>query len=129
LTWTDRPLISSGPYEVCFDRTRAAEVVQQLANDNAAVSEDVTLFKGAMDRWPAAVMRFPDVPSDLDPRVVEARAFRERGYDTVIVLPLPEGLRGAGIHDEMLEQLSGLPTSSLLFGRHLTRVEISGDLT
>jgi hypothetical protein len=129
LTWTERPLISSGPYEVCFDRTRAVEVVRQLANDNAAVSEVVTPFKSATDRWPAAVMRFPDVPSDLDPRLVEARALRERGYDTVIVLPLPEGIRGTGIHDEMLEQLSGLPTSSLLFCRHLTRVEITGDLT
>ena len=29
----------------------------------------------------------------------------------------------------MLEQLAGLPTSSLLFCRHLTRVEIVGDLT
>jgi hypothetical protein len=129
LTWTDRPLISSGPYEVCFDRTRAAEVVQQLAKDNPAVSEEVTPFKSVTDRWPAAVMRFPDVPSDIDPRVVEARALREQGYDTVIVLPLPEGLRGDGIYDEMLEQLSGLPTSSLLFCRHLTRVEIAGDLT
>lgn len=107
LTWTERPLISSGPYEVCFDRTRAAEVVHQLANDNSAVSEEVTPFKGVTDRWPAAVMRFPDVPSDLDPRVVEARALREQGYDTVIVLPLPEGLRGDGIHDEILEHFPG----------------------
>ncbi len=129
LTWTERPLISSGPYEVCFDRTRAAEAVQRLAKENSVVSEEVTPFKGVTGRWPAAVMRFPDVPSDLDARVVEARALRQQGYDTVIVLPLPEGLRGDGVHDEMLEQLSGLPTSSLLFCRHLTRVEITGDLT
>ena len=71
----------------------------------------------------------PDVPSDLDHRVVEARALREQGYDTIIVLPLPEGPRGEGVYNEMIEQLSGLPTSSLLFCRHLTRVEITGDLT
>ncbi|HEV8414148.1 MAG TPA: DUF3883 domain-containing protein [Bryobacteraceae bacterium] len=129
LTWTERPLILSGHYEVCFDRVRAEQAVRQLANNNPAVFEMVTPFKGATDHWPAAVMRFPDVPSDLDPLVVEARALRERGYDTVIVLPLPEGARGDAIHNEILEQLSGLPTSSLLFCRHLTRVEITGDLT
>jgi hypothetical protein len=129
LTWTDRPLISSGPYELCFDRTRATEVVQDLANDNPMVCEEVTPFKEVTGRWPAAVMRFPTTPSDLDPRLLEARIFRERGYDTVIVLPLPEGVRGDGIHNEMVDQLSELPTSSLLFCRHLTRVEITGDLT
>ena len=41
LTWTEKPLISSGPYEVGFDRMRAAEVVQQLANDNSVVAEEV----------------------------------------------------------------------------------------
>jgi hypothetical protein len=74
-------------------------------------------------------MRFPDVPSDSDPGIVAARALRERGYDTVIVLPLPEGPQGDRIYEEALEQLSGLPTSSLLFCRYLTRVEVTGDLT
>jgi len=129
LTWTDCPLISSGPYDVCFDRTRAARVVEQLASENQAVADEVTAFRNATERLPAAIMRFPDVPNAVDPRLVEARAFRAKGYDTAIVLPIPAGVRGDGIHAEMLAQLAGLPTSSLLFCRHMTRVEIVGDLT
>jgi hypothetical protein len=129
LTWTDRPLISSGTYEVCFARAHAEGVIRELAEKSRAVSELVAPFRDATGQWPAAIMRFPDVPSDLDPRLVEARAFRELGYDTVIVLPLHEGVRGAAVYDEMLVQLSGLPTSSLLFCRNLTRVEVVGDFS
>ncbi len=129
LTWSDRPLISSGPYDVCFDRARAARIVERLASANSVVADEVMAFKNATERLPAAVMRFPAVPDAADPRLVEAHAFRAQGFDTVIILPIAEDVRGAGIHAEMLEQLTGLPTSSLLFCRHLTRVEIVGDLT
>lgn len=129
LTWTDCPLVSSGAYDVCFDRARAARVVERLVSENQAVADEVTAFRNATEQVPAAVMRFPGVPDVLDPRLVEARAFRAQGYDTVIVLPVPDGARGDGIHAEMVEQLAGLPTSSLLFCRHLIRVEIVGDLT
>jgi hypothetical protein len=129
LAWTDQPLISSGSYDVCFDRARAVRVVERLAEGNRAVADEVTAFRNATARLPAAVMRFPDVPAENDPRLVEARLFRARGYDTVFVLPIPNGSRGDDIHAEMIEQLTGLPTSALLFCRHLTRVEIIGDLT
>ncbi|HEX8520905.1 MAG TPA: DUF3883 domain-containing protein [Tepidisphaeraceae bacterium] len=128
LTWSDRPLISSGAYEVCFDRAHAAGVVEQLASASEAVADEVTAFETATERLPAAVMRFPYVPDPADPRLAEARAFRERGYDTVILLPLAEGAHGDDIHAEMRDQLAGLPMSALLFCRHLTRVEILGDL-
>ncbi len=129
LTWTDCPLISSGPYDICFDRARAARAVEQLASENQAVADVVTAFRNATERLPAAVMRFPDVPEPTDPRLVEARGFRAKGYDTVIILPIAEGVHGDGIHAEMIGQLDGLPTSSLLFCRYLTHVEIVGDLT
>ncbi len=47
LTWTDRPLISSGPYDVCFDRARAARVVERLAIENQSVADEVTAFRNA----------------------------------------------------------------------------------
>jgi len=129
LTWTDQPLVSSGTYDVCFDRVRAIEIVMHLAEKNEVVAGEVTSFRRATDRVPAAVMRFPDVPVDNDPRLAEARALRDQGYDTVIVLPIPDGVRGDEIYADMHEQLASLPTSSLLFCRHLTRVVIIGDLT
>ncbi len=91
LTWTDRPLISSGPYAVCFDRARAVRVVERLASENSAVADEVTAFSNAMGRLPAAVMRFPDIPAEADARLLEARKFRADGYDTVIILPIPDG--------------------------------------
>jgi len=128
LTWTERPLISSGPYEVLFDRHRAIETVRQIAGAHPAVSETAQAFFESTGRWPVAVMRFPCLPHEDDPWLDAARAHRAEGYDTVIILPLPTGARGDEIHKEMLDQLSRLPTSSLLFCRHLTRVEIAGDL-
>ncbi|MDO8750862.1 MAG: DUF3883 domain-containing protein [Dehalococcoidia bacterium] len=128
LTWTDRPLISSGQYEVVFDRAKAIETIQKLAAELPELNEIVTQFCNSMGRWPAAMMRFPAVPSEDDPWLQMADDYRAQGYDTIVVLPLPEGTRGDAIHQEILEQLNGLPTSSLLFCRHLTGVKISGDL-
>jgi hypothetical protein len=128
LTWTDRPLISSGPYEVVFDRFRAIETVQRMASAQPAVSETVKAFWESDGRWPAAVMRFPSLPHEDNPWLDAVRAQRDEGYDTVIVLPLPTETRGDDIYKEMLDQISRLPMSSLVFCRHLTRVEITGDL-
>jgi hypothetical protein len=128
LTWTDRPLISSGPYEVVFDRLRAIETVRQMADANPTIGETVHAFHDSTGRWPAPVMRFPGLPHAGDPWLDAARAHRDESYDTVIVLPLPMGAQGDDIYKEMCDQISRLPTSSLLFCQHLTRVKISGDL-
>jgi len=93
---------------------------------SSACSEVVESFRRSTARWPAAVMRFPAVPQDNDPWLREARRYREDGFATVIVLPLPGGQRGDEIHKEIVDQLSALPTSALLFCRHLTQVEIAG---
>ncbi len=128
LTWTDRPLISSGQYEVVFDRAKAIETVQNMAAQLPELNEIVAPFCSSTGRWPAAVMRFPAVPPEDDPWLQMAGDYRAQGFDTLVVLPLPEGTRGDAIHKEILEQLNGLPTSSLLFCRHLTEVKISGDV-
>ena len=127
LTWTDQPLISSGPYEVLFDRAKAVERVQRMAAENSFVNETVMPFQESTGRWPAAVMRFPSLPANNDPWLNLARTCRADGYDTVVILPLPDGQRGDDIHKEMLQQVRNLPTSALLFCRHLTCVEITGD--
>ena len=129
LAWTSRPLISSGPYDVVFDRSRAIDIIQGLALDSAAVAEVVRPFLEATNQWPAAVMRFPSTPDASDPWWREARDWRAEGYDTVVVIPLGDGNRADETHREILEQLSALPASALLFCRHLTRVEITGDYT
>lgn len=127
LAWTDRPLISSGPYEVVFDRCRAIEVVRDLGKDDAAIAEIVAEFQEADGRWPVAVMRFPGNPKTDDRWLLEAQAWRAHEFDTVIVLPLGDGDRGDEIHREIREQLARLPASALLFCRYITEVEITGD--
>jgi hypothetical protein len=127
LTWTERPLVSSGEYTVVFDRARAIETVRDMVRKYPDVADVVNPFHEATGRWPAAIMRFPEVPSDDDPWVSETRAYHDRGYDTVLVLPLPEGARGDQIHNEMLQQISKLPTSALLFCKHLTQIHVEGD--
>ncbi|MCG3113218.1 MAG: DUF3883 domain-containing protein [Candidatus Manganitrophus sp. SB1] len=128
LTWTDCPLISSGQYEVMFDRAYAIEEVQRLAAESAELKDIVGPFRENMGRVPAPIMRFPAVPSKDHVWLKTARNYRAQGYDTVVVLPLPEGIRGDTVHKEIIEQLSGLPTSSLLFCRHLTSIKITGDI-
>lgn len=129
LTWTDRPLISSGGYEVVFDRSRAVEIVQRLAAESQNINETVAPFLESTGRWPAAVMRFPSLPCEDDPWLKIARGCRAEGYDTAIVLPIPPGPRGDGIHKDMVDQIFALPASSLLFCRHLTHVQITGDVS
>lgn len=128
LTWTDEPLISSGNYDVVFSREKAVETVKQLAGETPELLESISSFHDSTGRWPAAVMRFPSVPPVDDPWLVTAREYRAKKYDTVVVLPLPEGTRGDDIHQEMMDQLGRLPASALLFCRHLTSVVIAGDI-
>jgi hypothetical protein len=127
LAWTRRPLISSGPYEVIFDQSRAIDVVRDLASESTAVAEIVHTFRDATGKWPAAVMRFPSIPETSNRWLQEAREWRADGFDTVVVIPFGDGERASETHSEILEQLSALPASALLFCRHLTRVEITGD--
>jgi hypothetical protein len=128
LTWTDEPLISSGTYDVVFSRNKAVETVQQLAAETPELHESISSFHASTGRWPAAVMRFPSIPPADDPWLLTAREYRAKHYDTVVVLPLPDGTRGDDIYQEMMEQIGGLPASALLFCRHLTMVVIDGDI-
>lgn len=125
LTWTDRPLISSGSYEVVFDRAHAVAQTEKLAADHQ-VNEVVSTFKRSTGQWPAAVMRFPALPGENDRWLKEARDYRDKGFETAIVLPLIGGARAEATYSEIVEQLSALPTSALLFCRHLTQVQIKG---
>ena len=128
LTWTDRPLISSGIYDIVFDRAKAIETVEKLTLELPDLKDVVTEFRNSIGNVPAAVMRFPQIPHEEDLWLQNTRVIRAEGYDTVVVLPLPDGERGNVIYGQILDQLNNLPTSSLLFSRHLTKVSITGDL-
>ena len=129
LTWSDCPTISSGANEIAFDRGRAIETVRRLSESNHAVGEIVRPFLAATERWPAAVMRFPFVPETNNPWLLEARTWRDKGYDTALILPLPDDQRGEVIYGEILAQIAVLPTNALLFCRHITQLRVEGGLS
>ncbi|MFH7326434.1 DUF3883 domain-containing protein [Desulfurivibrio sp. C05AmB] len=123
LTWTERPIIVSGYLRVCFDRPAATRYVESLANKGA---QRVAEFHRSVGRWPVPVMRFPLVPAENDQDLLVARRFQEMGFTTVVVLPLPTGEPGDEVLSEAQQQLSELPTSAMLFCRHLVDVKIEG---
>jgi len=123
LTWTDRPLIVSGSLRVCFDRQAATRYVESLAEKGAQRVGD---FHQSVGRWPVPVMRFPLLPAEDDQDLQVARRFQDMGFTTVVVLPLPAGDRGEEVLGEAQKQLSELPTSAMLFCRHLVDVRIEG---
>jgi len=123
LTWTERPLIVSGSLRVCFDRQAATRYVESLAGNGA---QRVAEFHRSVGRWPVPVMRFPAIPAEDDQDLQVAQRFQTRGFTTVVVLPLPSGDRGEEVLTEAQTQLSELPTSAMLFCRHLVDVKIEG---
>ena len=126
LAWTDRPAISSGPYDVAFDRSWAIGVVQTLAKGNAAIADIVLPFQAADSRWPAAVMRFPaaqvQTTAGWGNAGLACRRLRHGGRD-------PARRRRTWRRDSPRDPgaVVACAGNALLFCRHLTRVEITGD--
>lgn len=129
LTWTDRPLISSGALRVLFDIDRALATVRSLAADDPALGGTIQEVIDAEGRPPVAIMRFPFVPDERDADLRFAGTYHSRGYTTVIVLPLRGSPNGDGPLQEAATQMQSLPTESLLFCQHLTEVTLNGPVT
>lgn len=128
LTWTTRPLIVSGALCVRFDKAHALATVRDIAARNAAGADVIQRFHDSTGLWPAPVMRFPQSAGSDDAEVALARSLKSQGYDTVLVLPFDGGERGARSFLDAEQQLRVLPTSSMLFCRHLNEVAIRGEI-
>lgn len=123
LTWSECPLLSSGHLSVAFDRSQALLQINELAAISQALRRMVDDFTRAAGYPPVPLMRFPLVPpaAELD----LAQRYRDQGFDTVLVLRLPDTRRDA-VRREVLNQLDGLQTEALLFCRSLTEIEVRG---
>lgn len=126
LTWTDRPLISSGLLRVAFDLDRAGSTVHGLAAHDHALAQTIKEVVNAEGHPPIPIMRFPFVPDEQDPDLQLAESYHARGYATVIVLPLRASPDGTGPLQEAAAQMQALPTESMLFSRHLSEVILNG---
>lgn len=124
LTWSECPLLSSGHLSVAFDRARAILQINELAATSPALQNVVDDFTRAEGYPPVPVMRFPFVPP---PTALEAAdRYRDQGYDTVLLLRLPDDARRDDVRRDVLNQLDGLQTEALLFCRSLAEIEVRG---
>ncbi len=121
LTWTNRPLISSGALQVAFCRDRALQAIRDVLSDNLDAAQIIEEFTTAEGHPPVPIMRFPYIPDTDSSELQLANEYRERGYDTVVVLPLKSG----SVPEEVELQVNSLPTESLLFCRYLTEVRLN----
>ena len=101
LAWIYCPLISSGAYEFAFDHQKAVDIIHGLFQSNPELAQNTTEFYRSEGRWPVATMRFPFIPSEDDPLLIKARNYRSLGYDTVIVVPLPNTNKHETIYAEI----------------------------
>lgn len=124
LTWSECPLLSSGHLSVAFDRAKAALQINMLAATSQAVRGVVDDFTRAEGYPPVPIMRFPFVPPSTSLDL--ASRYRDQGFDTVLVLRLPDDTRRDAVRRDVLDQLDGLQTEALLFCRSLTEIEVRG---
>jgi len=113
-------LIVSGGLRVCFDKAAALRTVEILECEGTKAGK-LTEFQRA---GPTPVTGLPTVPRS-DDDVAVAEEFIAEGFDSVVVLPLRrDNVDGSLACAEAQEQLSELPTSTLLFRRPLTEVAV-----
>lgn len=124
LTWSECPLLSSGHLSVAFDRSQALLQINELAEKSQALRRMVDDFVRAEGYPPVPVMRFPIVPSATELDL--AHRYRDQGFDTVLVLRLPDETRRDTVRRDVLNQLDGLQTEALLFCRSLVEIEVRG---
>lgn len=124
LTWSECPLISSGHLAVGFNRARAIHSVEALGGESEHIAERLSEFSEAEGHLPVPIMRFPFVPSERDLRL--AMEYRQQGFDTVVVLRMPDDDRRDRVHEDVLRQLDTIHTEALLFCRSLTKIELHG---
>lgn len=124
LTWSECPLISSGHLAVGFDRAQANSVVEALGKDSERIGARLAEFSDAEGHLPVPIMRFPYVPAKRDLQL--ALEYRDQGFDTVVVLRMPEDERREQVYEDVLRQLDTIPTEALLFCRSLNEIELHG---
>lgn len=124
LTWSEQPLIASGHLHVAFDRARAHAAVEALARESDVLRTTLEEFDAADGARPVPIMRFPFVPEAED--LALAKEYRERGFDTVVLLRLPPRDRRDRVLQDVLAQIDAFQSEALLFCRSLTEVHLNG---
>lgn len=130
LSWSERPLVRSGEHLVAFDPEHARRVAAEIASEVPELEADIRRYAENHPSVPVPVMRFPFVPVDTDERALVADQVHGEGYETVIVLPLPQGTKREAVVADIVRQAEGVGAAALLFSRHLNEVRIeAGDVT
>jgi hypothetical protein len=119
LSWTSEPLVLSGRSAVAFSAKIAVGHASKLADRLPWLRKTFDNWTASEGRLPVPTMRFPFLPGPENPWRTTAESIQQRGYDTVVVLPLLSGK-----YQEVLAQLHELSGETALFCRHLSRLTI-----
>lgn len=133
LGWTNSPFILSGNLSVGFDRRRAEQWLEDLANRDEGVQRKVEEERQASGLMPIPTLAIPAILDEQDtassspseePNFVAiwalANSLRAEGYDTVIALPFTE----PNAFKEARAQLERTGREVLLFLRHIGELVI-----
>ncbi|MCO5166634.1 MAG: DUF3883 domain-containing protein [Planctomycetes bacterium] len=123
LTWSETPLVLSGTFAVAFSPEHAKREIASLL----AQSDELRVLleeRSAAALSTVPVLHFPFVPQSDNDALRAAEAARAQGYDTVVVLPLPDRESGDRVRAEIRAQLEQIGPPTLLFCRHLSRLVV-----
>lgn len=119
----------SGDFLVAFSPDYAERVARDLADQSSDLLDAFDAYRRKYGKLPVPIMRFPHVPQPEDERVRIAEVLRRDGYDTIIVLPLPQGVRRHHLRDEIEAQLGELTGNTVLFCRNIEQLAIESSFT
>jgi hypothetical protein len=119
LSWTSTPLILSGENAIAFSAKVAIARALELAEDLPELKDQFNEWTDSEGRLPVPTMRFPFVANAENSSRQIAEKIQQRGYDTVVLLPLLPGK-----YQEVVAQFRDLSGETALFCRHLRQLTI-----
>ncbi|MBF0559939.1 MAG: hypothetical protein HQL08_14300, partial [Nitrospirae bacterium] len=127
LSWSPAPIVLSGDFLIAFADTHAKETIRRLA-------AEIDDLRDLLERWdeagrgcPASILRFPYVPDINNVQVHAALDVLKEGYNTVIILPLPQPPRQNEIYAEINAQLQSISGEIAIFCYHLEKIIVQAD--
>jgi len=127
LSWSQSPFVVSGDFLVAFSAIQARRSVKSLAKEIKDLQNLLNDWEDAGRGCPASIMRFPYIPNLIDPQVRAALEVIKEGYNTVILLPLPQPPRQKEIHAEINSQLQSISGEIAIFCYHLEKIIVQSE--
>lgn len=127
LSWSHTPIVASGDFLIAFSASYARNSVKRLSTELPGLQSLLDDWAEAGRDCPAATMRFPYVPDVESVHVHAALDVIQEGYNTVILLPLPDSPKQKEIYDEINTQLRNISGEIAIFCYHLEKLIVQSE--